>query len=317
MIFRKYLYKSLLIILTLWLFTPAQAQKSANISSPVCGYLCNPPLPYKPIKLDILFIGNSFSIDTSSALPTILSSMGISTVNIYVLYKGGCSMKEHYENLKSGKKVYEFYQYNYHGETKLEKATSIRDVIRRYPYDIVIFQQYSLESGDYPTYEPYLSKLLQAYKIMTISPRTTFAFNQTWAYSSKHKNIGVYKSQANMYEHICESTKRMKEYSGIDIIIPCGTAVQNARSAESLVTANEFTRDNQHIDLYMGRYLLGCTFFESIIAPCLGRNIRDDLSIYGKSGTSNQVNNSNRRILQNCARLAVANNYEVSEFVNE
>lgn len=317
MIFRKYLYKSLLIILTLWLFTPAQAQKSTNISSPVCGYLCNPPLPYKPIKLDILFIGNSFSIDTSSALPTILSSMGISTVNIYVLYKGGCSMKEHYENLKSGKKVYEFYQYNYHGETKLEKATSIRDVIRRYPYDIVIFQQYSLESGDYPTYEPYLSKLLQAYKIMTISPRTTFAFNQTWAYSSKHKNIGVYKSQANMYEHICESTKRMKEYSGIDIIIPCGTAVQNARSAESLVTANEFTRDNQHIDLYMGRYLLGCTFFESIIAPCLGRNIRDDLSIYGKSGTSNQVNNSNRRILQNCARLAVANNYEVSEFVNE
>ncbi len=317
MIFRKYLYKSLLIILTLWLSTPAQAQKSTNISSPVCGYFCNPPLPYKPIKLDILFIGNSFSIDTSSALPTILSSMGISTVNIYVLYKGGCSMKEHYENLKSGKKVYEFYQYNYHGETKLEKATSIRDVIRRYPYDIVIFQQYSLESGDYPTYEPYLSKLLQAYKIMTISPRTTFAFNQTWAYSSKHKNIRVYKSQANMYEHICESTKRMKEYSGIDIIIPCGTAVQNARSAESLVTANEFTRDNQHIDLYMGRYLLGCTFFESIIAPCLGRNIRDDLSIYGKSGTSNQVNNSNRRILQNCARLAVANNYEVSEFVNE
>ncbi|MCD8235343.1 MAG: DUF4886 domain-containing protein [Prevotellaceae bacterium] len=307
----------MLIIFTLWLFTPVQAQKSTTTSSPVCGYFCNPPLPYKPVKLDILFIGNSFSIDTSSALPTILSSMGISTVNIYVLYKGGCSMKEHYENLKSGKKVYEFYQYDYHGETKLEKATSIRDVIRRYPYDIVVFQQYSLESGDYRTYEPYLAKLLQAYKIMTISPRTTFAFNQPWAYSSKHKNIGVYKNQANMYEQICESTKRMKEYSGIDIIIPCGTAVQNARSTESLTTANEFTRDNQHIDLYMGRYLLGCTFFESIIAPCLGRNIRDDLSIHGKSGTSNQVNNSNRRILQNCARLAVANNYEVSEFVNE
>lgn len=318
--------KKLLIIASLLLLgtsttrTNAQSntQTANNVSpQPICGYFCNPPLPYKPLKLDILFIGNSFSVDTSSALPTILSSMGISTVNVYVLYKGGCSMKEHYEYLKNGKKVYEFYQYNYHGETKLEKATSIRDVIRRFPYDIVIFQQYSLESGEYPTYEPYLSKLLQAYKIMTISPRTTFAFNQTWAYSSKHKNIGVYKGQMNMYKDICEATKKMKAISGIDIIIPCGTAVQNARSAGSLVTSNEFTRDNQHIDLYMGRYLLGCTFFESVIAPCIGRNLRDDLSIYGKSGTGNQVNNSNRRTLQNCARLAVANNYEVSEFVNE
>ncbi|MCM1312698.1 MAG: DUF4886 domain-containing protein [Bacteroides sp.] len=313
----KYLHKNALAILILLSCTTAWAQDNKSIQPDGVGYFCNPPLPYKPIKLDILFIGNSFSVDTSSALPTILSSMGITTVNVYVLYKGGCSMKEHYENLKSGKNVYEFYQYNYHGETKLEKSTSIRDAIRRFPYDIVVFQQYSLESGDYPTYEPYLSKLLQAYKIMTISPRTTFAFNQTWAYSSKHKNIGVYKNQEGMYESICAATKRMKEHSGIDVIIPCGTAVQNARATEKLATSNEFTRDNQHIDLYMGRYLLGCTFFESVIAPCLGRSIRDDLSIYGKTGTKNQVNNSNRRILQNCARLAVANNYEVSEFVNE
>ena len=109
----------------------------------------------------------------------------------------------------------------------------------------------------------------------------------------------------------------MKAASGIDVIIPCGTAVQNARNIPSLVTDNEFTRDNQHIDYYMGRYLLACTFYEAIIAPCLGRNIRDDYTTYGKNGTTNQVNNTNRRLLQNCARLAVANNFEVSEFIGE
>jgi hypothetical protein len=291
---------------------PASVQATTN-----CGYLCNPPLPYLPPKLDILFIGNSFAIDTSTALPEILNCMGLTNINVYVLYKGGCSMKEHYNYYKNSDKVYEFYQYNIRGETKLESATSINNVMSRYPYDIVVFQQYSLESGDYTSYEPYLSKLIQAFNINKISPRTTFAFNQTWAYSSKHKNISKYKTPMNMYNKICESVKKMKAASGIDVIIPCGTAVQNARANSSLVTDNEFTRDNQHIDLYMGRYLLACTFFEAIIAPCTGRNLRDDYTVYGKPGVSTQVNNSNRRLLQNCARLAVANNFEVSEFIIE
>ena len=49
----------------------------------------------------------------------------------------------------------------------------------------------------------------------------------------------------------------------------------------------------------------------------MSRSIRDDLSIIGKSSDANQVNNANRRILQNCARLAVANQNEVSEWAGE
>jgi hypothetical protein len=79
----------------------------------------------------------------------------------------------------------------------------------------------------------------------------------------------------------------------------------------------EKTRDGLHINLYSGRYLLACTFFESIIVPCLARNLRDDITIYGKSNETGAVNNSNRRLLQNCARLAVANNYEISEFAGQ
>lgn len=292
--------------------SPVNAQNPGN-----AGYLCNNPLPYNPIKLDILFIGNSFSIDTSAALPSILSSLGINTVNVYVLYKGGCSMKEHYNYFLNDNSVYELYLYNSRGETRLEKSTTMRNVFKRFAYDIVVFQQYSLESGDYSTYEPYLSRIIQAYRLTTISARTTFAFNQTWAYSSRHKNIKKYGTPELMWKSICDATRKMKVTTGIDIIIPCGTAVQNARSVAALKTEKEFTRDNQHIDLHMGRYLTACTFFESIIAPCLGRNLREDLTILGKNGEPNQVNNTNRRLLQNCARLAVANNYEVSTFAGE
>ena len=281
-------------------------------------YLSNTPLPYMPVKLDVLFIGNSFSIDTSALLPDILSSMGINTVNVYVLYKGGCSMREHYEYLKNDKAVYEFYQYNSRGTKKLDKSITIRDAMRRVPYDVVVFQQYSLESGNYSSYEPFLSRIIQGYRLVTTSPRTTFAFNQTWAYASTHKNIGkTYPTQESMWRQIVQSVQKMRQNSGIDLIIPCGTAIQNARAAANLTTANEFTRDGQHLDNYMGRYVAACTFFESIIGPCMSRSIRDDLSIIGKSSDANQVNNANRRILQNCARLAVANQNEVSEWAGE
>ena len=265
----------------------------------------------------MLFVGNSFSIDTSAALPSILNSLGINNVNVYVLYKGGCSMKQHYEFFKSGENVYELYRYNSQGEQQLERAISIGDAMQRFPYDVVVWQQYSLDSGDYSTYEPYLSKLIQAYNITKSSPRTTFAFNETWAYASNNKNLAKYKTQSDMWKSLCTSIRKMKAASGIDVIIPCGTAVQNARGVEALKVDNELTRDGTHISMYAGRYLLACTFFESIIAPCLNRSIREDNMVYGKSTDASQVNDTNRRLLQNCARLAVSNNYEISEFAGQ
>ena len=294
-----------------------QAQKENAAIQQTTGYLYNVPLPYLPQKLDVLFIGNSFSIDTSAALPSILSSLGINNVNVYVLYKGGCSMKQHYEFYKSNEKVYELHRYNSQGEVQLEKATSIKEAMQRFPYDVVVWQQYSLESGDYTSYEPYLSKLIQAYNITKLAARTTFAFNETWAYASNAKNLTRYKNQKNMWKSICTAVRKMKAASGIDIIIPCGTAVQNAREVEALKVDNELTRDGTHINYFAGRYLLACTFFESIIAPCLNRNLRDDTTIYGKDTDTGQVNNTNRRLLQNCARLAIANNYEISEFAGQ
>lgn len=296
------------------------AEKTEIINNAIAassGYFYNPPLPYLPNKLDILFIGNSFSIDTSAALPEIFSSMGITNVNVYVLYKAACTLKGHYENYKSGAAVYELYCYNYTGEQQLEKSTSINDVMKRFPYDVVIFQQFSLDSADPNTYEPYLSKLIQAYQITKIGTRTTFAFNEIWAYSSTNKNIAKFKTPTNMWKSICAAVQKMKATSGIDVIIPCGTAVQNARTVEALNVDNEMTRDGTHINLYAGRYLLACTFFESIIAPCLNRNLRDDTTTYGKSEDIGQVNNQNRRLLQNCARLAVAHNYDISEFAGQ
>lgn len=295
----------------------ASAQNVVNNQKPTVGYLYNPPLPYKPDSLNVLFIGNSFSIDTASGLPTIFKDMNIGNVNVYVLYKGGCSLRQHYELFNSREKAYELYQYNIKGDKRLEKSISINDAMSRFKYDIVVFQQYSQESGRYETYEPYLSKLVQAYNVSKIGGRTTFAFNQTWALGQKNKNLAEYGTQNEMYKSICESVKKMKDASGIDVIIPCGTAVQNARNMNGLVIYNDLTRDDLHMDYLLGRYLTACTFFEAIITPVMGYNLKDTNCDFGKTSAKNQVNYANRDLLKKCARLAVANNYEVSEFINK
>jgi len=305
------------VVLIMSITTFAQDNNNVN-ATPTVGYICNNPLPYHPSQLNVLFIGNSYSVDTAYGLPEIFNNMNIKNVNVYVLYKAACSMKQHYDLFKSQEKDYVLYRYNYQGQTVIEKKIDIRDAMSRFNYDVVVFQQYSLESGEFETYEPYLSKLIQAYNITKIGARTTFAFNQTWAYASTKKEISRYGSQEQMYKKICESTKKMKAESGINVIIPTGTAIQNARNMEGLVIEKELTRDkSSHLDLYMGRYLAACTFFEAIIAPTLERNLREDSTNYGKAGASNAVNFSNRDLLKKCARLAVANNYEVSEFINE
>lgn len=304
------------LILTISINTFSQSE--ATVNNYEVGYMCNPPLPYRPSSLNILFVGNSFSIDTSTALHEIFKDMNINNVNVYVLYKGGCSMKQHYDFFTRNSAVYELWRYNYKESSRIEKSCSFRHIIETVPFDIVVFQQYSLESGLQSTYEPYLSKLIQAYKLASCASRTTFAFNMTWAYSSRHKSLAkAYGTQEEMYRQICAATKAMKAKSGIDVIIPCGTAVQNARNMKALQTENEFTRDNQHMDDYMGRYLVASTFFESIIVPTLGYRLDNNHVIFGKEGAANQVNDSNRNLLHRCARLAVANNYEVSEFINE
>ena len=128
--------------------TTTTDKKTATTAAPVptCGYLCNPPLPYMPQKLDVLFIGNSFSLDTSKALPEILNSLGINYVNVYVLYRGGCSMRQHYNFTRNGEKAYELYQFNSQGEQQLEKATSIGEVM-----DLPVCTGPILDEKDKPT----------------------------------------------------------------------------------------------------------------------------------------------------------------------
>lgn len=70
----------------------------------------------------------------------------------------------------------------------------------------------------------------------------------------------------------------MAKYDGINVIIPVGTAIQNARNT-SLNSVSQLTRDGWHLNTGVGRYLAACTVVSSLFTPVYDIAIQDDLSL--------------------------------------
>ena len=90
-------------------------------------------------------------------------------------------------------------------------------------------------------------------------------FHQTWAYSpdSTHPNFVTYgKDQMKMYEAIVAAVNQETPKVGISLVIPSGTAIQNARTS---FLGNDLTRDGYHLSRPHGRYIAACTWLEAVL----------------------------------------------------
>lgn len=235
-----------------------------------------------PETIKILSIGNSFSQDTVYYLYDIAKSADINVI-IGNLYYSGSSLEIHEKNSKGNLKAYSYQKWT-SSEMTEEKNKTMKEVLLDENWDYITFQQSSENSGLYNTYQPYLNNLIEYVKATVKNPGVKFALNMTWAYStdSKNKGFGVYSyNQFNMYRCIAESYKQALRETEADIIIPCGTAIQNARTNKYLITeGNELTSDGYHLEKGMGRYIAGLTLFEALIVKDKGLdiNIYDDVT---------------------------------------
>lgn len=234
--------------------------------------------PDKTIK--ILTIGNSFSQDTVYYLYDIAKS---AEVNVIVgnVYNSGCSLERHWSNVENNAKAYSYYKWNSHDMTKEENMT-MKEVILDEEWDYITFQQSSDDSGIYNSFQPYLNNLITYAKEMSVNSDVKVALNMTWAYSSKspNNNFAYYNyNQNNMYNAITNAYKQAIYETGIDIIVPCGTAIQNARTNKYLkAIGNELTSDGYHLNTGIGRYIAGLTLFETIIKEeNIDKNLFDDV----------------------------------------
>lgn len=252
--------------------------------------------------IKILAIGNSFSEDAvEQNFREICDSEGIKVI-VGNLYIGGCSIDTHADNAAQNKNAYRYRKFIPGGKMVQTYNCSLEKALKNEKWDYISFQQASQYAGIYSTYER-LGELL-GYVRGIVGEHPIFMWHMTWAYASdsKHEGFAAYSnSQLNMYHAIVNVAKQvMRDHPEFKILIPTGTAIQDARTA--LIVGDDLTRDGYHLQLTMGRYIAACTWYTAIF-----RNIMLPNVWRPKAVTSPQA-----EVAHEAAHLAVIHPWRIS-----
>lgn len=261
------------------------------------------PVTVEQGAIRILAIGNSFSQD---AVEQYLYELGAAVGHDFIIgnmYIGGCDLDKHLANFQSDAGAYE-YRKVVKGEKVVRNSYKLSQALADESWDYISLQQASGKSGKYETYTA-LAELIAG--IQTRCPQAKLMWHQTWAYasSSTHESFPDYDSdQMTMYNAIISASRQaMTNHTALNLLIPSGTAIQNARTS---FLGDAFNRDGYHLEITYGRYTAACTWFEMIT----GQNVVGNT--YAPATIDPQV----VKIAQNAAHYAVQKPDEVTDLVD-
>lgn len=222
-------------------------------------------------NLKILFVGNSFAVDTMEHAANIALSMGVPKVKFGTLYVGGCSIRKHYSHAMEDSAAYIYYLNEGEGwhSTPDQK---ISDAVKSEDWDWIVIQHGTADMSRYTSCESYdkLSPLIEYLRGLAPS-HTRIAFNLTWLGEStnQHHEIVSYEgNMALMREKLVEVTREMVVNNpDVDLLIPTGTAIENARTSR----IGLLTRDCYHLSVDKGRYIAGLALISTITGIDAGK----------------------------------------------
>ena len=250
----------------------------------------------------ILAIGNSFSQDAvEQYLHELAEAEGISTI-IGNMFIGGCSLERHVKNARDNAPAYAYRRIGTDGKKREKGKMSLEAVLADEDWDYVSLQQASPFSGMYETYEASLPELIEYVKAR-LPKKTKLMLHQTWAYASTSKHSGFKNyncNQLTMYQAIADAVKKAAKANKIKIVIPSGTAIQNARTS---FIGDHLNRDGYHLDVKIGRYTAACTWFERIFKH----------NVIGNPYTPEGLDEARKAVAQKAAHAAVKHPYKVTD----
>jgi len=252
--------------------------------------------------LKILAIGNSFSED---AVENYLHDLAVAAgqkVVIGNMYIGGQSLEGHWQNASENRDAYQLRRIAVDGSRNTTNNQTLAAAIAGENWDYISFQEVSQQSGIIDGYQEYLPQLVDYARALTTNPEVKFILHQTWAYAqdSNHEGFNNYeRDQVKMYDAIVDAVLQAKDIGRVDMVIPSGTAIQNARTS---YLGDKFTRDGYHLSLGAGRFTAAATWFEAIFGNVLANTYApDNLSPY------------DAMLVKNAAAAAVTAPAEITE----
>ena len=215
----------------------------------------------------ILIIGNSFGTDAARYLYGV-SRRGGEELRVVNLFIGSCSLYRHYRCMLSEEQAYS-YELNGHSTGLF---VSLKQALLLDEWDYVVFQQCSPKSGEYETYQPYLSEL-SAY-MRKLCPPAKQCLHLTWTFAEgcPRFDLSKFQTREDMQRETIAAYRRASKEIGTELIIPSAIAMWKLYE----IKGAETYRDGFHCNLGMTRYMLACLWFSFFTGrSCIGNDFRD------------------------------------------
>ena len=118
-------------------------------------------------SLNVMMIGNSFSICVGKFLPQMVRCFSGNRLKLTSCYIGGCSFETHWNNFSEAEKNPDFkpYRITVWDSTTLKKPKfpgNVNALLKNETFDVVTIQEASRCSVDYALYQPYADRLISA-----------------------------------------------------------------------------------------------------------------------------------------------------------
>lgn len=215
-------------------------------------------------SLKILFVGNSFAVDTMAHAANIALNLGVKKIKFGVIYVGGCSIDMHYEHAVGDMPVYTYHTNEGEGWSSMSEYR-ISDALKEDDWNWIAMQHGTYGTSRYTSSECYenLTPLIDYIKALA-PEHSKIAFNLAWLgeHTRRHHEIISYQGNMTlMREKLVEVTKMMVvDNPKVDLLVPTGTAIENARTSH----IGLLTRDGYHLSIDKGRYIAGLTFISTV-----------------------------------------------------
>lgn len=249
----------------------------------------NGKLPVWKDNMKILFVANSF-VQRSFCWELVNVLNGINAANpnspitgenlkIEQFYRGGEGLAGFLDRLENNPNYEDYYykiEYTNGTWSRVGTAKSIKSAIEGEHWDVIILQAWPKDGStedarNYSTFSAALREWIYQIRKLCPNPDVCIGFNMIWPCKATFT-----KSTFDTYfASICKATKQMVSDSGVDVIIPSGTAMANAVNTNTFNGANThfLMRDMVHAGLGVAEYIIACTIYEAVLAPVLKRSM--------------------------------------------
>ena len=186
----------------------------------------------KPPAMNVLMIGNSFSISCMTYLPKVAADFGVD-LDLMSLYIGGCPLEKHCQNLELCAADPSLKPYRSDRETRgggrVIGEEDIATALGLAKWDVVTIQQASHLSWVPDSYHPFGDKLVET--IRRLAPQAEIVVQETWSYTPFDRRLADWGlTPDEMYAKLHAAYGLFAAGYGFRVI-PTGAAVQAFRKA--------------------------------------------------------------------------------------